>query len=441
VSTLDARALALDAPAIAVYAAFFAAVLIATMRRPALGVAALVAVVPFAFYRELGPTTLTLSKIGLLGTLAGLLAGRRSFAVLRERTAAAFLACALLVTAATALSLWHALYRAPALRETFKSVEYLLVFVAVYAAWRADPDERMLRVALAVTLVAVSALALAQEFTGAPSGIWVMNYPVPRIAGPLEGPNQLAGYLGLGLSLVTAFACTRRPLPVEFAALALGTAALVLTMSRAGIAASAAGIVLVVLLSPARAKRLVLGALGGGAVAGTAGLAVWGYAATHSTAGLWLIERLASAAEAGDPGSVGTRSQLWRAAWTLWLRHPFFGIGAGNFEFELPLAGYPTLRTHANSLYLQALAEGGVPLFSATLALVATSLVRFARGPFDDPLVLGALGASAGFALHQIVDLLVFYPKVGELWWIVLALGAARFDALAARSAPHRLAA
>jgi hypothetical protein len=25
----------------------------------------------------------------------------------------------------------------------------------------------------------------------------------------------------------------------------------------------------------------------------------------------------------------------------------------------------------------------------------------------------------------------VFYPKVGELWWIVLALAAVRFDAIA----------
>jgi hypothetical protein len=43
-------------------------------------------------------------------------------------------------------------------------------------------------------------------------------------------------------------------------------------------------------------------------------------------------------------------------------------------------------------------------------------------------LIAGALAASTGFALHQFFDLLVFFPKVGELWWIVLALGAARVD-------------
>jgi O-antigen ligase len=134
-------------------------------------------------------------------------------------------------------------------------------------------------------------------------------------------------------------------------------------------------------------------------------------------------------AEAEAPGAVGRRSQLWGAAWALWKTHPWLGIGAGNFELELKVAGVTGVRTHANSLYLQALAEGGVPLFAATLLTVYASLRTFARGPLREPLVLGALAASIGLALHQIVDLLVFYPKVGEFWWIVLALGAARRSA------------
>jgi len=32
-------------------------------------------------------------------------------------------------------------------------------------------------------------------------------------------------------------------------------------------------------------------------------------------------------------------------------------------------------------------------------------------------------------ALHQIGDYLIFYPKVGEWWWIALALGAAELSA------------
>ncbi|GAC1313241.1 MAG: hypothetical protein NVSMB21_24360 [Vulcanimicrobiaceae bacterium] len=73
-------------------------------------------------------------------------------------------------------------------------------------------------------------------------------------------------------------------------------------------------------------------------------------------------------------------------------------------------------------------------VFLACFALVAVSIGAFARGPYDDPYVLGALGASVGFALHQAGDLLVYYPKVGELWWILLALAAARRDARRARA-------
>jgi O-antigen ligase len=91
------------------------------------------------------------------------------------------------------------------------------------------------------------------------------------------------------------------------------------------------------------------------------------------------------------------------------------------------------LRTHANSLYLQSLAEGGVITLTATLALVAVSIASFVRAP-REPLIVAALAASIGFAIHQFFDLLVFFPKVGELWWILLALAAARTDA--ARHAP-----
>jgi O-antigen ligase len=128
-------------------------------------------------------------------------------------------------------------------------------------------------------------------------------------------------------------------------------------------------------------------------------------------------------------GGVGTRSELWHAAWTLWLRHPIFGVGAGNFELEIPLTGLQGVRTHANSLYLQSLVEGGVFLFSATLWLVYTSIATFAREQLRSPFVLAAFAASIALALHQVIDLLTFYPKVGDEWWIAMGLGAAELAA------------
>jgi O-antigen ligase len=419
----------LDPVAIAVYLVTFAVVAVLAARRPAYGVAALIVLVPFAYYRYVGDTTLTLSKVALLANVVGLIAGRRTTLALRRPAAVLFLACGAAVVAATALSIVGAAERAPVLRETLKAIEYLLLFATVIVASDADPGERPIRIACSLVVAVVAALAIAQEWTGAPSALLFEGHVVPRVAGPLEGPNQLAGFLGIALCVVCAFALRRGVATHERIALALGAVALVLSLSRTGVVTTALAVAIVFAAGIAANRRSAALALGFGIVAGVALLGAIGYGATHD---LGIFSHFSTSAEAERPGSVGNRSQLWRAAIVLWREHPLFGIGAGNFELELGRAGYPGLKTHANSLYLQSLVEGGIPLLLATLALVVASIARFARGPFSQPLVLAAFAASVGFGLHQVFDLLVFYPKVGELWWIVLALGAERFDSTSA---------
>lgn len=199
--------------------------------------------------------------------------------------------------------------------------------------------------------------------------------------------------------------------------------ALVLTLSRAGTAAVALALIVVIALAPSPHRGTVLASLLGGAAVGLGILVLYG-----STS---LLARFSSVAEVERSGGVGTRAQLWHAAWTLWLRHPWFGVGAGNFELEIARVGPSGVRTHANSLYLQALVEGGAPLLATTLATVIASIATFARGPLREPLILGAFAASIGLAAHQIFDLLVFYPKVGGMWWILLGIGVATLGAVA----------
>ena len=103
-------------------------------------------------------------------------------------------------------------------------------------------------------------------------------------------------------------------------------------------------------------------------------------------------------------GGVGNRDELWRAAWRMFLAHPLLGAGAGNSELDLPKFGVYGVRTHANSWYLQSLAEGGVVLFGATLALIGASIGAFLRRPFvaslraQPPWVLAAIAASVALA-------------------------------------------
>lgn len=426
-----ANAASLDIATAVVFVLAFGLAALATSRRPAYGVAALITCEPFALYRSLGPTLVTLPKIVLIAVASTLIVTlrERMLDALRGTAARTLCIAAAAVVVATALSVRQAEFHVVAWRETLKSVEYLALLATVVVAARADYNERVIRLAVAVTLVAVSALALEEEVRGAASVLCFAGQPVPRIAGPLEGPNQLGAYLGIASCAVAAFAARRDGATLELIALAAAGTALVLTFSRMGLLAGCVGLAIVVATASRQGRRRVVLSAGTGVAVGVAAIAMRGALVSGSFGGLSLLMHFATLAQAQDTGTVGSRSQLYRAAYTLWRVHPFFGIGAGNFEFELARAGYPHVRTHANSLYLQALVEGGIPLAVATVAAAFAPIGRFWRGPFDEPLVVAALAASAGFAIHQLFDLLVFFPKVGELWWIVVALGAARFDA------------
>src|SRR6185312_395904 len=129
--------------------------------------------------------------------------------------------------------------------------------------------------------------------------------------------------------------------------------------------------------------------------------------------------------ESAYAGGVGNRGQLWDAALRMWRRHPLVGVGAGNYELELPFYGVLGVRTHANSWYLQSLAEGGILLFGATVGVIAAIGAAFVREVRRSPWIAGAAAASLEICLHQIADYLIFFPKVGMTWWLLLGIAAA----------------
>lgn len=419
-----------DAFTLVFFGAAFVALTLATMRRPAIGLCALIATVPFAFYNDVFGTTLTLPKVTLLAVLLGLWYHERAFAALARPAALRLLFAGALVLAATVLSGWHAENHVAVVRESFKMLEYLLLFTAAVAAYNLDPQDRWIRWTVFATVIVVCLGALAQEIVGAPSGMFVQGHVVPRIAGTLEGPNQLAGYIDVALPLVLVLALEER---TALASITMGMLLCtdVLTFSRGGWIGASIALAIVAFVRRKRMLRLVPGILTGLA-SGAAVVLAWALF-THSSTSILRLP--AGAPEPSYGGGVGTRAELWRAAFTLWREHPFFGVGAGNFQLDIPMTGLHGVRTHANSLYIQALVEGGIPLFAATLYLVYLSIATFIRRRLDSPFALAALAGSAALAIHQIVDLLVFYPKVGAEWWIVLALGAA---GIAATGAPQK---
>lgn len=391
-----------------------------TRRRPAFGVAALLVLAPFDLARYVGPTTLTTLKAGLLGLFVALLAGRVGLASLRTFPVRAVLAAFGLTLAAIGLSALHAQHLGAVAREAAKDGEYLVLFLGAVIAFASDPDDRPFWRAFELAVVLVALSALAEYLLGAHNGIFLHGHPFPRIAGALEGPNQLAGYLDVAIPVLVARALVHRD-RLLVAVLALAVATDLLTLSRAGVIGALAGVavVLLVLRPPGRvawrfAAGIALLALAAVAVALRAGVPV----------GYFSLDQATQSAD-----HLANRAQLWRAAWALWHTSPALGVGAGNYELDLAQVGLPDVRTHANSIYLQSLAEGGLVGLAATVVLFLTTIVTLARSGVRRPLVVGALGATAALAVHQVFDDLFFFPKVASAYWLVTGVAVAEIAA------------
>ncbi len=399
------------------------------MRKAALGVAVLLVVEPFAFAHVLGPTTLTVPKAALAGLLAGLVLRRTSLAALRAPAIRALLGGAAALVVVDALSIIPAVYLDAALRETLKALEYFAAFAAAAVAYADDPDETLVWNALGAVSALVCVLALLQEATVAPSGFWLHGRIVPRIAGPLEGPNQLAGWLDLMTPLLVARALFGKPIWLFAAISTLAVTTDLLTLSRSGVVGIVVGVAVIAFLAVrAGFARRLLYAVPLAVVPLIAVTTILTFANTRvgnlaNTGASDIAARFQIASEQNVENGLASRPVLWKAGLQMFASDPGLGVGAGNYELLTPLVGLVGVRTHANSLYVQALAETGLLGLAAilwTLVAAVTTMLRNARGP-----LLSGIGAGTiGLAVHEAYDLLTFYPKVGELWWLLLGIGA-----------------
>jgi O-antigen ligase len=392
-----------------------------TRRRPAFGVAALLVLAPFDLTRYVGPTTVTTLKAALVGMIVALLAGRTDASALRTFPVRAMLVAFGATLAAIALSALRAEHGGEVVREAFKNGEYLVLFLVAALAYATDPDDRPFWRAVEIAVVLVALSALAEYVVGAHNGIFLgAHHSFPRIAGALEGPNQLAGYLDVAIPVLVARALVHRD-RVLGAVIALAALVDLLTLSRAGVIAAVLGVaaVFVVLRPPGKlALRFAAGVVAVGLAAVVLAPRV------GVPAGYFSLDQSPQVAD-----HLANRAQLWHAALALWHRSPIVGNGAGNYELDLAEVGLNGVRTHANSLYLQSLAEGGIVGLLATVASFAVTIVLLARSGVRRPLVVGALGATVALAAHQIGDDLFFFPKVASAYWLVVGVAIAEIAA------------
>jgi len=121
-----------------------------------------------------------------------------------------------------------------------------------------------------------------------------------------------------------------------------------------------------------------------------------------------------------------TRLDLWRAGIEMWRAHPLFGVGPDNFRHLYgAYLGLPQsdTRIHANSLYVETLADTGLAGALALIALIVTSITGARRAWRVMPgmqrlLVLGLLAALATFLAHGAVDYFFEFTPTATLFWL-----------------------
>lgn len=331
----------------------------------------------------------------------------------------AFAYTLLLFLAWAALSLLWSENAAAGLESLSRYALNAFLFVIVYAAIR----ERRHVLLLLAAFVAGAAAAAAFGFVAGPAP----DTP-DRLSGSFGQPDDLAVVLVAGVVLAAGVGAVSR-YGARLAAVAAGTVCLggiFLTLSRGGLVALAFVIIAGVAFG-GRWRRLV---------------AALGVMVVCVSVGYFAFVASPAARERVTTIQGGTgRADIWTVGWRMVQAHPLVGVGTGNF---------PTSSIHyllqpgaiqrdefivdspkvAHNVYLQVLAELGIPglilfltILGFSLSCAARAARRFMRQG-DVPLELLARAVVVGLVGTLAADFFLSRQYSKQLW-LLLALGPA----------------
>ena len=348
------------------------------------------------------------------------------------------------------------------LRATLRwGVAFLVWFVAVNTVrqrWQV-----MALVGCVLAAPAANALLGVYQFVsgnGPPSFRIAENLRFIRAYGTIGQPNSFAGYMNMVWPLAVALGW------------ATGLPMLWWSATRQSIPRIGVGLLLTFIAAITGAALLASFSLGGwiGALVGVVGLLAalgwrWAVAAFGGTAALLGVValgglRMLPAAISGrvtrltgmlnffDPATVTVtpdnfalveRMAQMKAGWLMFLAHPLFGVGPGNYTnaySDVAQAPWYASRGHAHNFYLHMAAETGLIGLAAYLALIATTVVlairalRLVQGRAARGAIIGCCGIIAAVAGHNLFEnlhvlnlgvqlssvwaLLVLIPNVGD---------------------------
>ncbi len=345
-------------------------------------------------------------------------------------------------------SIGYAQDRAAAVKESLKWLELLIALVIVVDLTRDVRSARWVIGAMLLAGAAEASYGAIQFATNSGPGAFQLQGAL-RAFGNFDQPNPFAGYLTMILPLAIFMGLSRAN-PARFRWFALGAGALIaagigLSQSRgAWLGAAVAGACLLLAWSRFTRRLLVPAALAGVLVLA---LAVAGVLPPA------ILDRLAQTIEyfgvfdvrsvevSRDNWAIVERMAHWQAGWYMFVDHPWFGVGAGNYGQAYPEYFVSTWRDalgHAHNYYINMLAELGLVGGCTLLLLLGLAFRQLGgalvnsevgRHNFWRAVLAGAFGGLVVFCVHNMFDSL-FVHSVNIQVGVLLGLGLLGADRL-----------
>jgi len=347
------------------------------------------------------------------------------------------------------------------LTATMRLTAYAGVFFLAMHLGRERGQARILLISVAVAAVAYAIYGLAISYSGSNTILWYERWAYAgSLTSSFVNRNSFATYAGCGL--VVAFALLARAVArarddenmphgrsdlvlerlvartwLPAIAVIVLTAALLASHSRAGLAATAVGLVVMAMLAlkgqGGRGRRYWL-------------LAAALLAAVVAVGEGTVFQRI----ESGGMDALGNRLLLYRDVVAGIAERPWLGHGYGAFETAFERFRSPPLLDagvidKAHNSYLEFAFEAGLPALALLLVLLASIVKRCLRGlavrrrNHIYPLV--AVAAASLVGVHALVDFSLQIPAVAVQFALLLGLGFAQAfpgEPPAARPGPPR---
>lgn len=147
-----------------------------------------------------------------------------------------------------------------------------------------------------------------------------------------------------------------------------------------------------------------------------------------------IITKIVSSGVGSVSWDLLTRFDNWAFAFRVWLDHPLFGVGAGNFQalqydFDFLHSPWAPAGSSPHETYLYILAQFGLVGFVSILVIVLGALRSDWKLRGDPKLGIVALGLAFALTVNLIGwfsdDSTFFSPHAGYLVWVIIGLSEA----------------